>query len=291
MTAAARQPVIAATDGSGGSLRAVEWAAREAVRRGGDLRIVSAAAPLPGLRPGQAVQETVTRAVDEAARRALDEAAHRAQEIEPSLTPVAELLDGVPSEALLTVAHDASLLVVGSRGTGGFAAMMVGSISRYLATHAPCPVVVAREETMAVHRQVVVGVRDPGQASAAIGFAFAEAELRRARLLAVQAIHWPLLPPGSPGPGDSQTAGLPEVPAETAERLDQAVAVWQRKYPSVAASWERVYAHPARVLAGASARADLVVIGRRSTGAAAVGSIVHPLLSHAHGPVAVVPGC
>ena len=104
-------------------------------------------------------------------------------------------------------ARDASMLVLGSRGAGGFSAMILGSVSRYVATHAPVPVVVAREETMAEHREIVVGVRDPAQSGAALAFGFEEASLRKARLLAVHAWSWSL-------PGHA------EAPAEDGARLE-----------------------------------------------------------------------
>jgi len=72
-------------------------------------------------------------------------------------------------------------------------------------------------------------------------------------------------------------------------RLDATLSPWRARYPGVETGWEVVHAHPARVLAGAAARADLVVLGRHQEGSA-VGSITHAVLAHAHGPVAVVPG-
>ena len=82
------------------------------------------------------------------------------------------------------------MLVVGARGSGGFAAMLLGSVSRYAALQACCPVVVVREETSAGHREVVVGIRDPDDADAALAYAFDEAALRGATLIAVHSWNW-----------------------------------------------------------------------------------------------------
>jgi nucleotide-binding universal stress UspA family protein len=67
---------------------------------------------------------------------------------------------------------------------------------------------------------------------------------------------------------------------------------WRDKYPAVRVRPDIVRGHPARVLASYSARADLVVLGRHSgsaPGSAGVGSVQHAVLTHAHGPVAIVP--
>jgi nucleotide-binding universal stress UspA family protein len=284
--------VIAATDGSPQSLRAVEWAAQEATRRGEPLRIVSVPSLPPRMSPDPAHRETIAGLVHRAAQRALSDAGQRAAEVEPGLTVGTEMLSGAPEQALLDLAPDASMLVVGSRGAGGFSAMALGSVSRYVATHAACPVVVAREETMALHRQIVVGVHDPDQAAPALGFAFEEAALRQARLLAVHAVAWSLPPMVLTGrlSAEEWAAVNPgQTPAELVARLDSALAAWRDKHPGVQAGWEVVHSHPARVLAGASARADLVVLGRPA-GGHAVNSVTYAVLSHAHGPVAVVPG-
>jgi len=222
-------------------------------------------------------------------RDALARAAERAAELEPGLAIDTEMLPGSPVSALLGQAAGASMLVVGSRGAGGFAAMLLGSASRYLATKAPCPVVVAREETMAVHREIVVGVRDPEEAAAVLGFAFEEAALRNARLLAVHAWFLPGVQPAGALTGARRAAfDLAGVSATAGERLDAALAPWREKYPQVQTGWEIVHAHPARTLSGLSARADLVVLGHRQ-GGSAVGSVTYAVLNHAHGPVATVP--
>jgi nucleotide-binding universal stress UspA family protein len=82
------------------------------------------------------------------------------------------------------------MLVVGARGSGGFAALTLGSVSRYAAMQARCPVVVVNEETSTVHREIVVGIRDPRDSDAALAYAFDEAALRGATLIAVHSWNW-----------------------------------------------------------------------------------------------------
>jgi nucleotide-binding universal stress UspA family protein len=276
----ATKPVIAGTDGSPESLRAVEWAAREAVLREAPLRIVAVPALPPRMTATPATPGTVSYAVEQAMSQALAAAAQQAAALEPDLAIETRLLAGAPAEVLTEAGRDASMLVLGCRGAGGFSAIILGSVSRYVATHAPVPVVVAREETTAADREIVVGVRDPAQPGAALGFGFEEAALRKARLLAVHAWSWSV-----PGHADA--------PAEENGRLESAVTSWQEKFPDVEARWEVVHAHPGRLLAGSSARADLVVLGRHAPGGAhtpGARSVTHAVLGHANGPVVSVPG-
>ena len=286
-------PIIAGTDGSEDSLRAVEWAAREAALRDAPLRIVSVPAFPPRMAPDPADLQTIAGLLHKAARQAMATAAERAAEMSSGLAIDTELRPGPPAQALVEAARHASMLVVGSRGAGGFAALALGSVSRYVATHSPVPVVVAREESMAVHREIVVGVRDPEDSAAALAFAFAEAALRKALLLAAHAWSWPLPTVRWPGPagGAPQTVIDPrDLPADAASWLDATLAEWRQKYPDVQTGWEVMHAHPGRVLAGASARADLVVLGKhRERDGTGVGSVTHAVLSHAHGPIACVP--
>ena len=276
----ATKPVIAGADGSQESLRAVEWAAREAVLRGTSLRIVSVPELPRRMTADPATPGTVSDVVEKSTSEALTAAAELAAAQQPGLAVDTQLLAGAPAEVLVGAGQDASMVVLGSRGDGGFSAMILGSVSRYVATHAPAPVVVVREETQAGAREIVVGVRDPAQSAAALGFGFEEAALRQAQLLAVHA--W-----SSPIPGHS------EAPAEETSRLESAVAAWREKFPEVEARSEVVRAHPGRVLSGSSARADLVVLGRHALGGPhtlGVRSVTHAVLGHAHGPVVSVPG-
>jgi nucleotide-binding universal stress UspA family protein len=258
----------------------VEWAAREATLRGTSLRIVAVPVLPPRMRPNPATPETVAGLIERSMNRALAAAAQRAAALEPNLAIETQMLDGVPAEILTEAGRDASMLVLGSRGAGGFSALILGSVSRYVATHAPVPVVVVREETTSADHEIVVGIRDAAQSGAVLGFGFEEAALRKARLLAVHAWSW-------------SVPGHPDLPDEETSRLESALTAWREKFPEVEARSEVVHAHPGRVLAGSSALADLVVLGRHAPGepqAPGVGSVTHAVLSHAHGPVVSVPG-
>ncbi len=292
----AGRPITVGTDGSKQSLMAVEWAAREAVLHSAPLRIVSALPPLMSSRhqpPGP--PDTVGDVVRPAPAHALASAVERAAALGPGLTIEATLLSGPPMRALVDSSADSAMLVVGSHRTGKLSAMVLGSVSRYVATHAQCPVVVAREETRPAYRQVVVGVGDLDQSAAALEFAFAEAALRRARLVAVHA--WSCFMPataplGVPAGARQAPAGPCYLAPDTAARIRDLFAGWRAIYPDVAATVETVHAHPGRQLAEVSIRADLIVLGRWPTGAgnSAKSSVTHTVLSHAHGPVAVVTG-
>ena len=96
------KPMVAATDGSEESLRAVDWAAREAVLRGAPLRIVSAAAELSGMmgRHDGPHVETVTDVLSENRDQALATAAARAAKVSPDLLVDTDRLPGAPAEAV-----------------------------------------------------------------------------------------------------------------------------------------------------------------------------------------------
>ena len=288
----AAKPVVAGTDGSEESLRAVDWAAREAVLRGLPLRIVSAVALPPRMNDNQAVPgvDSVSDTLRKARGRALAAAAERAAAVAPDLVVDVDELTGAPAHAVTGAGSGASMLVVGARGIGAFTALILGSVSQYVSAHATCPVAVIREETTAAHRQVGVGIGDPARSAAALAFAFEEAALRNASLIAVHAWDSPYGQIGQ-ATWDLATAGRPALEEEEARQLDSLLAEWQGKYPDVQVSHDFVHGHPGRALVGLSARADLVVLGRHTTHAAlpGAGAVRHAVLNHAHGPVMTVP--
>jgi nucleotide-binding universal stress UspA family protein len=298
-------PIVVGADGSEQSSRAVEWAAREAVRRKAPLRIVSVSVMPSRMRPRNANPATVADILHKISARNLAAALTRAREVAPGLLIDTDLVAGPPAQTLTACGSGASMLVVGARGEGGFTAMVLGSVSRYVALHAPCPVVVAHEDSVAVHREVVAGVGDPAESADSLGFAFEEASMRGARLRAVHALArypassgwddedlklagWLHAAPGLDADGE---AGEPPDESAVAAELGQVLAGWQEKYPEVRVGLDVIRGHAGRVLASYSARADLVVIGRHGNreSIAGVGSIQHPVLNHAHGPIAIVP--
>jgi nucleotide-binding universal stress UspA family protein len=159
--------------------------------------------------------------------------------------------------------------------------------------HASCPVVVVREETSAVHGEIAVGIRDPHDTVTELSFAFEEALLRGAALVAVHAWYWFPSVFGEPWTREipARLTDPAKISAHASEHLTEMLSRWQEKYPTVPVRHDVVHGHPGRILASYTARADLVVIGRHDghhTGPA-VGAVQHSVLSHAHGPVAVVP--
>ncbi len=285
----ATEPVVVGVDGSEQSLLAAEWAAMEARRHGLPLRIVSAPAMAPRMQACQASPATVADALRDVSARALDAAVARAGEVAPGLEITTELLPGPPALAVAASGSGAAMLVVGARGAGGFAAMILGSVSRYAAIRARCPVFVIRQASMAVHQEVAVGVRDPQDTSEALAFAFEEAAARHADLVVIHAWYWFLPALRAPvGQAAMDTPFVPEqISVDAARSLSAALDCWRDKYPGVRVRHDVIRGHPARVLANYSARADLVVIGRH--GDPGIGSVQHALLDHARGPVAVVP--
>ena len=136
-----RERVVVGVDGSESSLRALRWAADEARRRGATLDVVHAwhlpyAAGYPYLAAygDLGVFEEEGRAILD---RALTETNLKdAEGVEPIF------VHGGPARVLLDTAKGADLLVVGSRGLGGFAGLLLGSVSHQVALHAPCPAVI-----------------------------------------------------------------------------------------------------------------------------------------------------
>lgn len=118
-----------------------------------------------------------------------------------------------------------------------------------------------REKTSAVHREIVVGIRDPRDTDATLAYAFEEAALRGATLIAVHSWNW--FHPGlsdhaNSGNATGQPADAEHIAVQADLNLSEVLRAWRDKYPAVPVWQDVVHDHPAHVLASYSARADLV---------------------------------
>jgi nucleotide-binding universal stress UspA family protein len=140
--------IITGIDGSGHSQRALEWAMREAAARHAPLTVVNVYQAVAGVW-GSAVAYPEDPAHTEHARKVaqakVDEALAQPGGPRPASVRV-RVVSGTPAEELLSAAEDADMIVVGSRGTGGFARLLLGSVTSHLAHHAHCPVVIIPAE-------------------------------------------------------------------------------------------------------------------------------------------------
>lgn len=289
MNSANGAAVVVGVDGSEPALAAVRLAAREAARRQRPLRVVhgfiwpllrvpltpSAEGP-PGGGLRHQAEELVATAVAEAEAAA------------PGLRVSGEIIDGEAAAVLLGESPTAALIVLGDRGLGGFAALVVGSVAIQVASYADCPVLVARG-TPRPAGPVVVGVDGSGLSRAAVEFAADEAAVRGARLHAVHAYTHP----ASAGPGDMQPLVYEEsqLRGEEDRVLADALSGLAERRPEVPVTRQAVHGRPVAALTEASREAQLLVVGRRGRGELTgllLGSVSQGVLHHADCPVAVV---
>ncbi|KES09123.1 universal stress protein UspA [Streptomyces toyocaensis] len=286
--------VIVGVDGSASGLAATEAAAREAGLRGAGLRVVHAflwpalhvpVGPSPLGPPEGGIRNMVERLVAEAVARARTAA--------PDVEVSHAVMTGDPLTVLEAQSRSAQLVVVGSRGTGGFVGLVVGSTAVHLAAHARCPVLVVREEDRA-DGPVVVGVDGSPAGDRAVDFAFTEAELRGTPLAALHAwTTWsaPLPPPKDPAEPYANPAG--ELGREEERLLSEALAGHRERHPDVVVEHRVVHGPTRETMIAASRSAQLIVVGARGRGGFTgllLGSVSQALLHHAHCPVAVVRG-
>ncbi len=136
--------IVVGLDGSAGSLQALEWAYDEALLSGAELTAVHGwIYPYAGRRT--AVSEPRTQMQLDA----MQELKTSLESLGPRLTSGSihvhpKLVEQSPAEALLEMAKDADLVVVGSRGRGALRSALLGSVSRTVVHHATCPVVIIR---------------------------------------------------------------------------------------------------------------------------------------------------
>ncbi|MFG2101147.1 universal stress protein [Micromonospora echinaurantiaca] len=295
MTDRSGAPVVVGVDGSPSALHAARVAAREAAARHRPLRVVHAFGwPLLGTPFGPVAAALPYEELRREADRVVAEAVDEARKVDADLAVTGLVVDGAATPVLLRESGDAALLLLGHRGLGGFAELLVGSVSVQLSARAHCPVLVVRGEPRA-DGPVVVGVDGSALSEEAIGFAFAEAAQRGTALVVVHAWLYPALPTGREVSGPGDVLPLPYDPAELRaeeERvLAESVAGWSERYPDVPVQRLLVAGTPARALVEASADAQLTVVGAHGRGSFTgllLGSVSHAVLHHARSPLAIV---
>lgn len=302
--------MIAAVDGSDHSLRALEWARTAALRHGTGLLVAHVLPEVSQLYAGRRSAlhdpnepDEYADPVGENVRRLLEAAPELPREVRY------EALEGSVPEALRVIAAESApmMLVMGSRGRGGFATLLLGSSSRAVATTATCPVVVVPHADRDAHAaatepsagRVVLGLHSAETPEDVLDFAFAEAA---ARGTTVQVVSAYALPPGPTMVIDAPFAVIPPealadtgdgVPAEREMLRSQTerLAPLRSRYPDVPVEQAAVPGDAAGRLVDASRSAALVVVGRHHPRPRSLlmGSVANAVLQHAHGPVAVVP--
>ncbi|MEV0429704.1 universal stress protein [Micromonospora sp. NPDC050495] len=293
MTNRSGAPVVVGVDGSPSALHAVRVAAREAAARHRPLRVVHAFLwPMLGTPLGPVAAALPDPELREEAGKLVQEAVDEARKVDAELVVSGAVVDGGPIPVLLRAGRDAALLVLGHRGLGGFAELLVGSAAVQLAARADCPVLVVRDEPRA-DGPVVVGVDGSALSREAIGFAFAEAAQRGTDLVAVHAWLYPASPAFREAYGDIMPLVYDpqELRAEEERVLAEAMAGWAERYPQVRVRQKLVAANAARALVEESTEAQLTVVGahgRGSLGGLLLGSISHAVLHHARSPLAIV---
>jgi nucleotide-binding universal stress UspA family protein len=283
--------IVVGVDGSPESRTAALWAAGEAGDRGRGLTLVHAVLPPVGsssFGPSMPVGLNIMAEIREGALAELDEIATTL----PASDIRTHIAVGSPSGVLIGASQQATMVVVGSRGQGGFKGLLLGSVSTQVATHSLSPVIVIRSLPDPGAKTVVVGMDGSPGSSAAIHFAFDMASRHRWRLIAVHAWEVPaydlLVVPNASAP-----TALTDVADDEARLTAEALTGFQADYPDVVVEQVLVRGSAKNALLEASAGASLVVVGTRGHGqvvGAVLGSVSHGVLHQAPVPVAIVSG-
>ncbi|MBN1171447.1 MAG: universal stress protein [Micromonosporaceae bacterium] len=280
----AQYPVVVGIDGSASSRGALRWAAAEASARGLALRIIHAA-------------RSAEPELWSAARAMIADAVSTARKAQPGLVVSGDVIDGKPVNELCAASERANLLVVASRGIGGFDGLLLGPVSAQVALHASSAVTIihgaeAMAESIPDHAAqlpVVVGADSSHESELAIGAAFEEASVREAPVLALRVWRPPLV--AYRGKVSHSKVDHRTIEQAAAHTLYESVARWRTKYPDVAVETRVVADSPAGALALASASAQLVVVGSRGHGSypgPRLGATTSQLIHHARCPVMLV---
>jgi nucleotide-binding universal stress UspA family protein len=282
--------IMAGYDGSAGSAEALDWAVREARLR--DLPLTIWHAWTPGYAASGAAATDTPLPVAEAgpvdparehAEAVLAQGVQHARASDSAVTPRSLLVCGPAARVMCQQVAGANMLVVGSRGIGGFAGLRLGSVSLQVAAHAPVPVTVMRGRWRSMPGRypppVVVGTDGSPRSQAALDFAVEEAALRGVPLVAICAL--------------SDAAGVLGTARSIEADFDTRMGKVQAGHPELLLQ-KRVEQGGARsALLAAASQGQLLVVGARGRGGLpdmTLGSVSLAVLHHAPCPVTVVHG-
>lgn len=273
--------IVVGYDGSEEAKTAVQWAAKLAAQRNCPLQVVHCSlwilvakdqAPVPGIEDS---------GLERAAQKVLEEGVELAKETAPGLADVkGTLLHGMPRDYFAAISTGADMLVLGSRGMGGFLGLLVGSVSLEMAATAECPVAVIRADDHP-NGPVVVAIDESGS-PAALEDACHFAEATGADLHFVHVLHEPAGYRLLREPIDVHQSGE--------SLLDSAVLKAREQAPGITVTGELLTdASASRAIIDASQGARLTVVGTKGHGLikGTIGSTAHAVLHHAKGPVLV----
>ena len=185
-------PIVVGVDGSGQSLLALKWAADEARRRGVILHVVYAGTGCPKTVPDWFRSEGDLSAGE----AVVDDAVALVATSHPGVIVTGTTMELPPEEALTVASRSAGLLVVGARGRGGFAGLLLGSVGETCMQQASCPVAIVRTAPIDAGRsshagRIVVGVDGSAGSDRGLRWALDEGERRSVLVLAIHAWHEP----------------------------------------------------------------------------------------------------
>lgn len=285
-----RDAIVVGLDGSAGADAAATWAAEEAARRLAPLLLVHAYhLPTVGAYPGyDFVPTDYLDQLRAAGARLLADTADHLRTVHPSVTVLTSLHHGSAVVALRDASEHAQLTVVGNAPSSRITGVLLGSVALAVTSRNPVPVAVIPRDPAPAGGPIVVGVDGSPLSEAAVGFAFDEAALRGAELIAVHAWNDVYL--------DNQGLQPLLVDPQTLEQQERALlgerlAGWADKYPDVVVHQELRHQRPTTALLEHSRSAQLIVVGSRGRGGFSgmlLGSTSHALASHAHCPVIVI---
>jgi nucleotide-binding universal stress UspA family protein len=289
MSSIAPPEIVVGVDGSPAAKVAVDWAARDAARRGASLALVHVVNSVLGSLSQTPLPTGIGNWQKERAHQAVDDAMGVVAAVQREIGPLearTEIYYSAAVPTLVDMSKGAGMVVVGSRRHGAIGSLL-GSVSAGVVQHAHCPVAVIHDEDPLMphpaQAPVLVGIDGSPASELATAIAFEEASLRRVDLIALHA--WTEF-----GVGDFLGMNWLEMKSSEDAALAQRLAGWQENYPDVQVRRLVICDHPARVLVEHSEEAQLVVVGSHGRGGFAgmlLGSVSAAVVQSARMPVIV----